>query len=232
MPLFVLDDAILGTAHATPNRLGFLLESLHDLDGALRERGGHLVVRRGDWVGSVLEVAKRVRCRPVFTSPATSVASRSGGSRDLEEPRAGTRDVEVDRARLRDGRTTRRARVVERRPVPRVHAVLQALAHAAVALDACDPAVVDACPHGHRPRRDPEARALTRGRRAPDVVPGGESEGIKRSTRVDERTTRNVQGGPRRSRPATARRASRRTCTSVACRHWRSRTRLRDRPGW
>ena len=47
VPLFVLDDEVLGRFGA-PNRIAFLLESLRDLDGSLRARGGALVVRRGD----------------------------------------------------------------------------------------------------------------------------------------------------------------------------------------
>ena len=52
IPLFVLDDGILGSTFAAPNRVGFLLESLADL----RERLP-LVVRRGDVVA---ETAKLV----------------------------------------------------------------------------------------------------------------------------------------------------------------------------
>lgn len=56
--LFVLDEAVLGGPLGTsPNRAGFLVESLADLDAALRGRGGHLVVRRGDVVARVREVA-------------------------------------------------------------------------------------------------------------------------------------------------------------------------------
>ncbi len=58
VPLFVLDDAVLLTSHGRPNRFGFLAESLRDLDQSLRERGGALFMRRGDWVGEVLRVAK------------------------------------------------------------------------------------------------------------------------------------------------------------------------------
>jgi deoxyribodipyrimidine photo-lyase len=58
VPLFVLDDAALEGWHAAPNRLGFLVESLHDLDRALRERGAALVVRRGVWVETVLATAR------------------------------------------------------------------------------------------------------------------------------------------------------------------------------
>jgi deoxyribodipyrimidine photo-lyase len=60
VPLFVLDDTILGRAGRHANRLGFLLDSLHDLDTSLRARGGSLVVRAGPWVKTVLETAQTV----------------------------------------------------------------------------------------------------------------------------------------------------------------------------
>ncbi len=60
VPLFVFDDDLLRTWHRSPNRLGFLLESLTDLDRGLRGVGGALVVRRGDWVREVLRVASDV----------------------------------------------------------------------------------------------------------------------------------------------------------------------------
>ncbi len=57
VPLFVLDDAILASDFTCPNRAHFLAESLRDLDAALRSRGAALVVRRGDWVDQVANVA-------------------------------------------------------------------------------------------------------------------------------------------------------------------------------
>ncbi len=47
LPLFVLDDAILGSRYAAPNRLVGLLAALADLRAALRDLGADLVVRRG-----------------------------------------------------------------------------------------------------------------------------------------------------------------------------------------
>jgi deoxyribodipyrimidine photo-lyase len=58
VPLFVFDTAILRSRLNRPNRTRFLLESLADLDGTLRERGGRLVHRTGDWVDEVLAVAE------------------------------------------------------------------------------------------------------------------------------------------------------------------------------
>ena len=56
VPLFVLDDRILGSRFAASNRLAFLTESLTDLDARLRERDAALVVRRGDWVDEVATI--------------------------------------------------------------------------------------------------------------------------------------------------------------------------------
>jgi len=59
VPLFVLDEVLLSGRSGTPNRIAFLLDSLHDLDRSLRERGAKLLIRRGDPVEEALEVAHR-----------------------------------------------------------------------------------------------------------------------------------------------------------------------------
>ena len=58
VPLFVLDEALLGSRFAAPNRVAFMLEALHDLDDSLRRAGGRLFVRRGDPVGRRSRVAR------------------------------------------------------------------------------------------------------------------------------------------------------------------------------
>jgi deoxyribodipyrimidine photo-lyase len=57
VPLFVIDEAILGAGFAVPNRAEFLAASLADLDASLRRRGSWLVVRRGDVVRETMRVA-------------------------------------------------------------------------------------------------------------------------------------------------------------------------------
>ncbi len=57
VPLFVLDEHLLGSRFAAPNRVAFMREALADLDEALRGRGGRLFVRRGDPVAEALAVA-------------------------------------------------------------------------------------------------------------------------------------------------------------------------------
>ncbi len=61
MPLFVLDERLLGSRFAAPNRVAFMLEALHDLDESLRKAGGRLFLRRGDPVREAIAVAQRVR---------------------------------------------------------------------------------------------------------------------------------------------------------------------------
>lgn len=58
VPLFVLDEQLLGSRFAAPNRVAFMLEALRDLDSGLRRAGGRLFVRRGDPVEQALAVAR------------------------------------------------------------------------------------------------------------------------------------------------------------------------------
>jgi deoxyribodipyrimidine photo-lyase len=57
VPLFVRDRAVDAAGFTAPNRLAFLADCLRDLDAGLRERGGRLVLRSGDLVDQVREVA-------------------------------------------------------------------------------------------------------------------------------------------------------------------------------
>lgn len=77
VPLFVFDDAILGSRCNRPNRTGFLLESLADLDHSLRARDGHLVTRRGAWVDEVLGVAAVVGADAVHVTDDVTPYARS-----------------------------------------------------------------------------------------------------------------------------------------------------------
>lgn len=54
VPLFVRDTGVAG--FLAPNREAFLADCLRDLDAALRDRGGRLVVRSGDVVDEVAKV--------------------------------------------------------------------------------------------------------------------------------------------------------------------------------
>src|ERR1700753_3237268 len=58
VPLFVLDDKILGSRFAAPNRVAYMREALIDLDGRLKEMDGRLVLRRGQVVEEAMRVAE------------------------------------------------------------------------------------------------------------------------------------------------------------------------------
>jgi hypothetical protein len=65
VPLFVLDDRLVAAPLAAPNRVRLLLEALTDLRAALRERGGELIIRRGDPVTELIGLAAAPgRCPP------------------------------------------------------------------------------------------------------------------------------------------------------------------------
>jgi deoxyribodipyrimidine photo-lyase len=57
VPLFVLDEAILGSRFAAPNRVAYMREALIDLDVRLKGMGGRLFLRRGHVVEEAIEVA-------------------------------------------------------------------------------------------------------------------------------------------------------------------------------
>ncbi|MFF9896817.1 cryptochrome/photolyase family protein [Streptomyces longispororuber] len=65
VPLFVRDRAVEAAGFATPNRTAFLADCLADLDAALRDRGGRLVVRSGDVVREVCRAAAEADAREV-----------------------------------------------------------------------------------------------------------------------------------------------------------------------
>jgi deoxyribodipyrimidine photo-lyase len=75
VPLFVLDDRLV----AAPNRVRFLLEALTDLRAALRERGGELIIRRGDPVAQVIGLARDTGADGVFC--ADDVSGYAAGRR-------------------------------------------------------------------------------------------------------------------------------------------------------
>jgi deoxyribodipyrimidine photo-lyase len=77
LPLFVLDEALAGS----PNRTGFLLESLHDLDASLRSLGARLHIRRGDPVEETLRVARAIGAVAVYMSEDASRYAQSRKAR-------------------------------------------------------------------------------------------------------------------------------------------------------
>jgi deoxyribodipyrimidine photo-lyase len=76
VPLFVLDDVLLHGSCGAPNRLAFLLDSLRDLDGSLRERGARLALRCGDPVEEALRVAGECDASAIHMSDDFSAYAR------------------------------------------------------------------------------------------------------------------------------------------------------------
>lgn len=72
VPMFVLDPAVDSNGFATPNRSAYLAEALADLRHSLRERGGDLVVRRGDPADEVVAMARRVGAQRVYVGADVS----------------------------------------------------------------------------------------------------------------------------------------------------------------
>src|ERR1700749_4679328 len=58
VPLFVLDEAILGSRFAAPNRVAYMREALIDLDGRLKAMDARLFLRRGQVVEEAIKVAR------------------------------------------------------------------------------------------------------------------------------------------------------------------------------
>jgi deoxyribodipyrimidine photo-lyase len=77
VPLFVFDERLLGSRFAAPNRVAFMLEALHDLDGSLRKAGGRLFVRHGDPVREALGVAKECSATALHVSADWSAYARA-----------------------------------------------------------------------------------------------------------------------------------------------------------
>jgi deoxyribodipyrimidine photo-lyase len=76
VPLFVLDEALLGSRFAAANRVAFMLEALRDLDGALRRAGARLYVRRGDPVAEAVAVARECGADELHVSADWSAYAR------------------------------------------------------------------------------------------------------------------------------------------------------------
>jgi deoxyribodipyrimidine photo-lyase len=90
VPLFVVDDGLLATGYAVPNRATFLVDCLTDLRASLRDRGGDLVVRRGDPVEVAVALADEVDAEAVFASADVTGFARRREAR-LADACAGAR---------------------------------------------------------------------------------------------------------------------------------------------
>jgi len=76
VPLFVLDERLLGSRFAAPNRVAFMREALADLDSSLRVAGGRLLLRRGDPVREAVTVARECGATELHASADYSAYAR------------------------------------------------------------------------------------------------------------------------------------------------------------
>lgn len=180
IPAFVLDDRLLAGSCGAPNRLAFLLECLRDLDASLRQRGGALVVRRGDVIAEALALARRWHAQAIYLSEDLTPYARAR-ERRLAQACAEQRialHVVADTARARPGELVPTGGDHYRvftpywrvwsglpRPAPR-----RAPRHLAV-------------PASLRSSRLPALARLTSGTPSPQLLPGGESAGRARLER-------------------------------------------------
>ncbi|MEU2390873.1 deoxyribodipyrimidine photo-lyase [Streptomyces sp. NPDC007369] len=77
VPLFVRDPAVDAAGFAAPNRLAFLADCLADLDTALRDRGGRLVLRSGDTVDEVCTLVRSQDADEVHMAAGVSGYARA-----------------------------------------------------------------------------------------------------------------------------------------------------------
>jgi len=180
VPLFVFDETLLGGDCGAPNRVAFLLDSLRDLDGALRERGAQLVLRGGDPVEEALRTAAECDAGSIHLSDDYSAYAK----RRLERL-AGECERQGVRLRAHPGVTvvepgeltpsggdhyrvfTPYWRAWREQPRRTGHAAPRRLA----------------LPPGVRVGRIPAAEKLTRGTASPDLAAGGEAAARKRLER-------------------------------------------------
>jgi deoxyribodipyrimidine photo-lyase len=81
VPVFCLDEALLHGRHASGPRTQFLLECLAELDGALRERGSGLLLRRGRPERELAELVRRTNARALHFSSDVTPFARARGER-------------------------------------------------------------------------------------------------------------------------------------------------------
>ena len=112
IPLFVLDDVLLGGRAASENRAAFMQSCLSALDAQLRERGSALVMRAGRPEEIVVALARATEARSVFWTTDVSPYARARDARVSDalraagvapRPHGGTYVIDVSKPRTRGG---------------------------------------------------------------------------------------------------------------------------------
>jgi deoxyribodipyrimidine photo-lyase len=112
VPLFVLDDALLGGRAASGARTAFMHSCLSALDVQLRERGSALVLRAGRPEDVVVALARETGARSVFWTTDVSPYARARDARVSDtlraagvapRPHGGTYVIDVSKPRTGGG---------------------------------------------------------------------------------------------------------------------------------
>jgi deoxyribodipyrimidine photo-lyase len=174
----VIDDALV-RSHASPNRIAFLLESLADLRSSRRDRGGDLVVRRGDPVAETMQLAEAFGSTSLFVSEDSSPHAVARENRLARACRSAGLELRLDDATA---------------VVPAGLVTPDGSDHYRVFTpywrrwrEVCPPAVARApgrvqLPEGVDPGEIPSLRALTNGTPSRAHARGGEKAGRRRLT--------------------------------------------------
>jgi deoxyribodipyrimidine photo-lyase len=177
VPLFVFDDVILRRHEPNATRLAFLLASLRDLDASLRARGGRLVIRRGPWAATVLDLAVQAGAESIHLAADVSGYARRRLATPEQLGRASRREVVTHPGTLTAG------------PVPISPAgggpyqIFTPYYRRWLTAPRRTPAAVPAriaVPDEIRSDPIPDLADLTGGRPAAAPPPGGEPEGLRR----------------------------------------------------
>ncbi len=74
--LFVFDDLIIKNNNLNSNRMGFLIDSLKDLELSLKKFGVDLIFRRGNWVEETTKLAKEINAEEIHMSADFSLIAK------------------------------------------------------------------------------------------------------------------------------------------------------------
>ncbi len=88
IPAFVIDPALLQSDRVGAKRVAWLAANLRELDRSLRERGSHLIVRRGEPAAELIRLARETQASHMFFNlDLTPYARRRDGrvARELEQ---------------------------------------------------------------------------------------------------------------------------------------------------
>ncbi len=85
IPVFVLDPGLLSSPYVGEKRLAFLLAGLRDLDERLRQRGGYLVLRRGEPVEELTRLLRQSGAEAIYAEPDVSPYARRRDERAAQQ---------------------------------------------------------------------------------------------------------------------------------------------------